>query len=369
MKFLNFPFQKNISILALGAESAGNFTAYKNGNIFLSDNLGDLLNEQNFFNYQKKLQEFIKKNKFKPDYIICDLHPFYQTTKLAQKLSKKYKIPLYPVQHHLAHIYAAYGESILYKKNFNKSSRFLGIASDGTGYGLDGKIWGGEVFLIDFKNIKRVGRLENQLMIGGDLAIKEPARMVISILFKFLDRKKIYSYISSCYSHKEFELLINQLEMKFNCVETSSTARVLDAIAFILGFIRNQRIYKHQPIEKLEKNSSKSYYKINPQIKYNKKEKLYIILTTPLFKFLLKNINKNKKKLATTAQIYLAKGFYLVSQKYYSTHNYLGGGMSKNKIISDFLIKRNFVINKKIPLGDAGISFGQLVYFLTNTGD
>ncbi|TAK95520.1 hypothetical protein EPO05_03985 [Patescibacteria group bacterium] len=212
--------------------------------------------------------------------------------------------------------------------------------------------------------------MENQLMIGGDLAVKEPARMLISILSKFLSKDEAYKYIKKFYPHNQFELLYNQLKQNFNCQETSSTGRVIDAISILLGFAKNERNYKHEPAILLERNSTKPYTDLKPVIgkSYELKDISYELLTTPLFEYLLKNISEDKKRLAATAQLYIAQGLYEITRKLQTKRSelYLSGGIANNKIISEYLISKGAIVNQKIPRGDAGISLGQIFYHLAN---
>ncbi len=275
-------------------------------------------------------------------------------------MAQKFKAEHIKIQHHLAHIFSAIGEKYI-------PNSFIGIACDGTGYGLDGKIWGGEVFKISNLKIDRIGHLENQIMIGGDLAVKEPARMLIGILSKFLNKKEVYNRVKKYYSKNKFEVLHNQFLQNFNCQETSSTGRILDAVSLLLGFCQNQRNYKHEPIGLLEKNSATPYLGIKPKIK--KVATGCCLPTTYLFEYLIKNLNKDKKRLAATAQLYIAEGLYEISQK--SKNNplnggqiFFAGGIANNKIISHYLKSKGAFISQKIPPGDAGISFGQIIYFL-----
>ena len=378
-----FPVKKNISILALGAESAGNFSAYsplpnhsplskggiQGGSVYLSPDFGDILEEKNWQNYKKAVLKYLKDKKISPKIILTDLHPLFKTTALGKELSKKFKAEFIQVQHHHAHIFSAIGDKIINSINYKLQAKSYCIAMDGTGLGTDGKIWGGEAFAISNKyKIQRVGHLENQILIGGDLPIQEPARMLIGILSKFLNKKEIYLIVKKYYNQNEFELLYNQLQQKFNCLETSSTGRVLDATSLLLGFCDNKRNYKHEPIDLLEKNSTTVYKDLKPKIIFNKKEKQHILLTTPLFKYLTENISKDKKRLAATAQIYIAQGLHKIitletkSQKPKAI--FISGGLANNKIISSFLESKGAYGAKKIPRGDAGLSFGQIIYYL-----
>ncbi|GBE16336.1 hydrogenase maturation protein hypF1 [bacterium BMS3Abin15] len=361
MNVFSVPIKSKEVVLALGPESVGNFSIYLKGKIYFSKNFGDLLDNKNFQKFKKTVLQHLKKNKIDPGVVLTDLHPLYKTTVLGNKLARKFKAKHVKIQHHLAHIFSAIGENMTQANNYKLPTTALGIACDGTGYGLDEKIWGGEIFRI--KDRKRIGHLENQVMIGGDLAVNEPARMLLSILNNFLEKDGVSKYLKKYYTKNQFELLYNQLQQKFNCQETSSTGRVLDAASVLLGFSKNKRSYKHGPIDLLEKNSTIPY-KIKPGIKNN------IIQTTPLFKYLIKNIHKDKKRLAATAQQYIVDGLYGITKKTNPKNIYFAGGMANNKIISSYLEFKGVITNKKIPRGDAGLSFGQTTYYLlANSGD
>jgi len=373
MIVFEIPFFIKKQLLAMGPESEGVFAFYRNKQIIVSDNFGDLIEENNFLTYKKEINKLLKK--FKPDIILTDLHPLYNSTIYGEELGRKLNLPVIKIQHHLAHIFSTLGEQILSIK-YQIPDRFFGIACDGTGYGLDGKIWGGEIFKLKIYDersqtiqIERVGHLENQILIGGDLAVKQPARMLISILSKFLKKKEIYSYLKKYYSQNEFELLFNQLKENFNCQEASSTARILDAVSILLDFCPNQRTFKHEPAFLLEKNSTLPYSDLKPEV-YLDKDNKYQLLTTPLFQYLIKNLNRDKKRLAATAQIYIAKGIWEILKKIRLNKTipiFFAGGISNNKIISQYLERQGVIINKIIPRGDAGISFGQIIYYLTNS--
>jgi hydrogenase maturation protein HypF len=373
MEEFNISSKNNQIILALGAESAGNFSIFKNGKIYFSEDFGDLSKDTNFKEYSRKLNEFLKKEKIKPGIILSDLHPLFRTTVLAEKLSKKYGAQYLPVQHHLAHIFSSVGDFMLTAKSEKLEDDFIGIACDGTGYGFDEKIWGGELFKFKISNLKfqtdRIGHLENQILLGGEIAIKEPARILISVFSKFLEKDEVYKHVKRYYSKQEFEVLYSQLQQNFNCLETSSTARILDAVSVLLGFSKNERLSKHGPVEILEKNSTTSY-EIKPQIIYDEREKMWVLQTTPLFEYLIKNLGKDKKRLAATAQKYIADGLVKIVNKLQTKEIYFAGGMANNRILSHILENVGIYTSKKIPRGDAGISVGQIFYYiLANSGD
>lgn len=365
--------ENNTNILALGAESSGNFSCCSKGVVFLSQDFGDLLDEKNWADYQKAVSSYLKKNKINPRIILTDLHPHYQTSVWGEKLAKKHKAKHIKIQHHSAHIFSAVGDRLMHNDILHSTpATFYGIAMDGTGYGKDGAIWGGEVLKISNFNfaisneiqLTRIGHLESQTLIGSDLAVSEPARMLISILNKFLSKNEIYTFIKKYYTQNEFELIYNQLRQNFNCMETSSTGRILDAISLFLGFCRNERKYKHEPIALLEANSTKPYIALKPKFHFSQNKQ--ILNTTFLFEYLVKNPQKDKHRLAATAQLYLAQGLYEIIKPTGCSDIFIAGGIANNKIISDYFISKDAYVSNKISCGDAGLSFGQIIYYLAN---
>ncbi|MEK7598261.1 MAG: hypothetical protein AAB487_00820 [Patescibacteria group bacterium] len=383
MESINFSANTHNCLLALGPESDGNFSVFYKGVIYRSESFGDLLSEENFQKLIQTVAKFLKNNRAKPNIILTDLHPLYRTTILGESLSKKYKANHIKVQHHIAHVFSAIGDKIVQEPGYGLQVTGYGIACDGTGYGLDRKIWGGELFKIKskkekVKSIERIGHLENQILIGGDLAVNEPARMLISILDKFMSKDKLYRLVKKYYSRNQFELLYNQLQQNFNCQETSSTGRILDAVSVLLGFSGNVRKYKHSPAILLEKNSTRPYKDLEPEIKritgYGLWVTGYGIMTTPLFEYLVKNINRDKRRLAATAQLYIAQGLYKVLKLEAKSSKlkagFFAGGIANNKIIASYLERKGVYSSKKISRGDAGVSFGQIVYYLlADSGD
>lgn len=358
------------TILSLGPESAGNFSVYVNGTVYSSEDYGDLLDDARFAQFQKAVLDFLTKEKIRPDVILTDLHPLYKTTAWGEELARKFKAIHKHIQHHYAHIFSAIGEEYIH--NQKPPSHFYGITLDGTGYGTDERIWGGEIFEIT-KNtakkytIKRIGQLENQTMIGGDLTIREPARMLISLLAKVKsDKNFVYSYVKKYYDQNHFELLWNQLQQNFNCQETSSTGRILDATSVLLGFAQNKRGYKHEPTILLEQNTDLPYKNLRPYITQSDGGS-FLLSTTALFDYLTKNIHKDKKRLSATAQLYIAHGLHEIIKKHdVSKHVYLSGGISTNKIISNYFAFTKMLQNEKstVARGDSGLSFGQIMYHL-----
>lgn len=338
----------NKQILALGAEMMNTFCACREGNATLSGHIGNTRSMETFEYSKKMLNKFLNFTKTKPNLLISDLHPRYNTSIYAEELSKKLNIPLIRVQHHLAHVYSVAAEHNL--------EDFAGIACDGLGFGSDGKIWGGEIFC----NSQRIGSLEEHVMLGGDSAVKNPSKMLMGILMKFLDESEVKKIMLKLkyYSNNEIDLLSKQYNEKFNCIETTSTGRVLDAASALLG-ICDKRTYDGEPAMMLEAFSSEPY-DLKPVIE---KKDRRILKTTPVFEYLIENIDKDKKRLAATVQRYIAEGLYEIADKYRKPIVF-SGGCAYNRIMTGYLVGKGVYVNEKVPAGDGGVSFGQVGYVL-----
>lgn len=324
-------------VLALGADSMNTFCLAKDGKAVLSEHIGALSNPETFARYRNEVDRFLAFYNFVPEKIICDLHPEYNSSAFAKELAEKFSAKLVRVQHHFAHAASCAEEHGL--------SDYVGIACDGAGYGTDGTIWGGEVVA----GKERIGHLEEQAMPGGDSAVVYPEKMLFGILRNFMDLKEI-SLLAKI-PQEECEVLGRQVAERFNCPATTSAGRVLDAASALLGFC-HVRTYDGRPAMLLEANSTKPL-EFSPKIRKN------VLLTTPLFEYLVENIDKEKGALAATAQKYIAEGLYKIASSCKKPVVF-SGGCAYNRIMAEFLVPHGVFVNEKVPAGDGGISFGQV---------
>ncbi|MGD1834869.1 MAG: carbamoyltransferase HypF, partial [Nitrososphaeraceae archaeon] len=308
-------------------------------------------------------------NQKEPSIFVCDQHPTLLTTKLAFDLSKKNKENslVYQVQHHHAHMLSLMAEYDL--------TDMIGIVCDGVGYGLEGQIWGGEIFqCYNATEFERIGHLNEQPMIGGDLATINPLRMVAGILLGQVDGIEKFLYtnlIHFPYSKRELEYIISAITSTRDYPMTTSTGRILDAVSSLLG-ICYKRTFEGEPAITLESRSSNGKdISIPPKIISNN-----ILDTTYLLKFIFENKDKYSiQDLAYSAQVYIAKGLasIAIDNALSSCIDVIGfsGGVSQNKIITKIIKKEvekngiKFLLHKNIPPGDGGISVGQ-AYFALN---
>ncbi len=293
-EYLPLPFKVDTpAALATGPELAATGAVLRRNRIFPTQHIGNVTNLETYdflkdalFHMKNLLQ--IKDSEI--EFIACDAHPAFITSKYAQELSKQYEIPLYPVQHHFAHVLGLMAEN-----KVQQEERIVGISTDGVGYGDDGNVWGGEILLCSYKGYKRFAHLEYHSMIGGDRCTKYPARMAASIILKSLgieDSLKIFERMALNkdleYGQTELQALVSQFKTADNRFPneniplSSSTGRIFDTVSYILG-ASNIKTYRGEPAMRLEALAAKGNpdnFKLN--IKYTKKNNMYIINTSDL---------------------------------------------------------------------------------------
>ena len=185
-EYLLLPFEIEIpAALATGPELTVTGAILRKNRIFLTQHIGNVSHLETYeflkdavFHMKNLLQ--VKDDEIK--FIACDAHPEFITTKFGKELSTQFKVPLYFIQHHFAHVLGLMAENKIVP-----DEKIIGISTDGVGYGDDGNVWGGEILSCSYRDYKRLGYLEYQPMIGGDRCTKYPARMVASILLKNLE--------------------------------------------------------------------------------------------------------------------------------------------------------------------------------------
>ena len=217
-------YQDERSILALGAHQKNAIAIYLNHQIIVSPYIGDLDNVASCALFEKVIETFEHFYNFKPDLIVCDKHPYYASTQWA----KKRALPLIQVQHHYAHILSTLFEHKL-------DDNVLGIAWDGTGYGDDGTIWGGEFFTCNAQSYARVAHFEPFLLLGGDASIKDIRRVLASILWDSEVREDADALLLDYFNAQELKSLKQLHTKKLNSPLCTSVGRIFDAVALLCG--------------------------------------------------------------------------------------------------------------------------------------
>jgi hydrogenase maturation protein HypF len=217
-------------ILAAGSELKNTFCITNKDYAFLSHHIGDMENYETLRSFEQGVEHFEKLFRVKPEAIAYDLHPNYLATRYALDRAEHENIPAIGVQHHHAHISACMAEHRL-----DGTHPVMGIAFDGTGYGEDGAIWGGEILIADYKSYQRRFHLEYFPLPGGDAAIKKPARTALALLWSLgLGWDESLLPVAE-FPEQDQAVLHAQLERKINTPMTSSMGRLFDAAAALAG--------------------------------------------------------------------------------------------------------------------------------------
>ena len=218
------------SILATGPELKNTFCLTRDKYAFLSHHIGDMENYETLLSYEEGVNHFERLFRIHPEAIAYDLHPNYLTTRYALQIAQAENLPSFSVQHHHGHVAACMADNGL-----DGSQPVIGLAFDGTGYGTDGAIWGGEILVANYKDFQRLFHLEYFPLPGGDSAIKRPARTALALLWSLgMDWEDWLPPVKElCF--EEREALRIQVERGLNIVSTSSMGRLFDAAASLAG--------------------------------------------------------------------------------------------------------------------------------------
>ena len=349
----------DLNVLAVGPELDVTFSIAKGDRVYPSQHIGNTNKPKTLMflrNAIENMERITKINEF--DVIACDMHPHFFTTRLAHELAEKYDAEVLPVQHHHAHTVAL--------ANDHGIEELISISADGVGYGSDGTSWGGEILYTDINSFERMAHLEPQLMPGGDVATRYPARMLASIL---KDDDLIGNYIDYFkYGEIEIRNIKKQIDAGINVGITTSTGRVLDSMAVALE-ICHERTYEGECSMKLE---SAAYYatkelEIPAVIEGNQ------LNTTEILREVVRLYQKGEKKadVAATGQIAVASGLSELALKSADKKKIqdIGatGGVFYNEAITDCVKNYvenngyNFIQHLNTCAGDGSVSLGQCI--------
>ena len=350
----------NKKILAFGAELNNAFTLTKEKKAFISQHIGNTTHYDTLLFFEDaidKLMTLLNMKMEEIELLVSDLHPQYDTTKLAERYSKETGIPLIKIQHHISHARAVLTE--------NKLEEGIAIVCDGTGYGLDGRSWGGEVFHVTENNEERIGHLKEYPLLGGDKAAKEPVRVLVSLL-----KDEDLSDYSSSYRYGLKGIDALKKLTKDEKIFSTSCGRLLDMFSVML-FSCNERTYEGEPAMKLESLAwNGNNLNIPIEIEAN-------VIQIEEFAKKIFDLRKRERRedLAKTVHVSLANAFSDIAIEEAKKDHLpiaFSGGVAYNKIFSDAIKKRvessdlNYVEHKLAPCGDGGVSFGQSLFAYKN---
>ncbi|MEM8898277.1 MAG: carbamoyltransferase HypF [Bacteroidota bacterium] len=341
------------NVLACGADLKSSFTFLHEGNVFISQYLGDLSYYETQQAFKQVLAHFQRVLGKQPTVILHDLHPQYSSTFLAGELAKELDIQAYAFQHHKAHFAAILGEHELLESN----EKVLGVIWDGTGYGEDGQIWGGEFFLYENKQMERVAQLNPFPILGGDKMAKEPRLSAFSLCPK----EEIIREKFSATELKIYDQLLQRAPQT-----TSSMGRFFDAVAALLGicFVQNyegEAAMKLQAAAEKFSGTSKAYEVLleNGQI-----------LATHLVDQILIDVRIGLavEEIALKFHLSLVEMVRLTAEYLRCEKIAFSGGVFQNALLVDLMIQQlgqdyTLHFHKQLSSNDENISFGQLMLY------
>jgi len=351
-------------VVGLGGELNNTSCILLDDKAFISQHIGDVENVETRAFLQEATNHLYNLTNCHAKIVVCDLHPKFTTTALAQEIAETDGSQLIQVQHHHAHAAALMAEHNL--------DEAVSVVCDGYGYGTNGEAWGGEILFCarESAEFKRLGHLEPQPMLGGDLASRYPLRVAVGMLAKTGEDVKLWLMQKSAhlpFGETEANLIIDQLSKGFGTVETTSCGRVLDAVAAVLG-ICYERSYEGEPAMKLESIglNGKDTLNLKPIVSEN------ILDTTTMLRAIFENRERLPiGDLAYSAHAYLAKGlaFLAVEKALALGVKDIGfsGGAAYNQILTKVMAEvveksgMRFLVHEAVPAGDGGVSFGQAV--------
>jgi len=350
-------------ILALGANQKVTLTLVFENSIVVSPHIGDLNSIDSNEYFLRTLQTLKRVYKFEPDVIVCDKHPKYETSRFAREyIEKNNSIELIEIQHHYAHALSCMAEYALDEK-------VLAFCFDGTGYGDDGTLWGGEVFVADTKSYKRIYNFKQMALLGGEVAIKEPKRVALSLLFACFNLEEILmmdTKLINSFNPQEIETLYKMYKRGINTPKSSSLGRVFDGVYALSGFVEPLG-YEGESGLILESLSAQSKTKLS----YKYKLQDGVIDYTEMVCEIVKENSKSKiaKKFINTITKIILEIVNINSH----LPVILSGGVFQNRVLVSQVTKelkklnRKYYIQSKIPINDGGISLGQAYFAIKNS--
>lgn len=362
---IHLPF-KSKQVLACGAEEKNTFCLTRDNYAFVSQHIGDMENLETLEHFGNTIELYQKLFRIKPEIIAHDMHPEYLPTKYAKEMAEREDLKLVPVQHHHAHIVSCLADN-------GVEGPAIGVALDGTGYGTDGHIWGGEFLIADYKKFTRMVHLEYLPLPGGATAIKKPYRTAIGYMMALgmkTDRKlPPFQQINE----EEVDIIKSQIEKKINTPLTSSMGRLFDAVAALIG-IRNVIQYEAQAAIDLETCASEAGdEKESYAFSIIEEAGVSIIKIRELMSAVIKDWQDRRPQAVIAARFHntvarmILESCLAISKKTGIKGVALSGGVFQNRLLSRktkaLVESAGFKVytHRQVPCNDGGISLGQAV--------
>lgn len=357
---LSFPLEK---ILACGGELKNTFCLTRGQYAFMSHHIGDLENLETLTSFEEGIEHFKRLFYIEPKAVAYDLHPDYLSTRYALSTPD---IPTIGVQHHHAHIVSAMAENGI-------EGDVLGVALDGTGFGLDGTVWGGEWMKANLRDFDRLAHLKRVPMPGGSMAIKEPWRMAMVYLSEAFGEqaKKLKIDFINRIDFQKWDILQKAIERRINTPWTSSMGRLFDAVSSLLS-VRDEVHYEGQAAIELERIADQI---VNEEYRFgiHKDEAPMVIDPAEMIRGIVRDltdrvsVSEISGKFHRTISRMIAQTCEILRSEGKLNRVVLSGGVFQNifllSLVTEELKRSGFEIftHHLVPPNDGGISLGQAV--------
>jgi hydrogenase maturation protein HypF len=349
-------------VLALGAHLKNAVALSVGHEAFVSQHIGDLETSEAHAAFRAIAADLPRLFEVTPEVVACDLHPDYLSTKYAAQLSAQLGAPLYPVQHHWAHVLSCMAENEV-------EFPALGVAWDGTGYGTDGTIWGGEFLLSKEDSFERVAHFRQFRLPGGEAAIKQPRRTALGVLFEMRGLKAIERSDLACvrdFAQSDLAVIRRMLVKGVQSPLTSSVGRLFDAVAAIAG-LRQQVSFEGQAAMEMEfamqSCVAESY---SFEIKSTAPSE---VDWRPMIEEILDDVQKGLELGVISAKFHnaLVEIIVAVARHVGQTRVVLTGGCFQNRFLTERSVQRLLeegfrpYWHQRVPTNDGGIALGQVM--------
>jgi hydrogenase maturation protein HypF len=370
--FVPFPLRLQrggTSVLACGAELKNTFCLTKGNFVFVSHHIGDLENFETMRSFEEGIALLKRLFQIEPEAMAHDLHPDYLSTRYALEQAGVTGVPTIGVQHHFAHALSCMAEHGL-------SGPALAVVMDGTGYGEDGTVWGGEFLRVTVGDYTRLGHLRTIPLPGGDKAAKEPWRMAAAYLERiFGSAEKADIPFVHGFDLSRWSLLQEAMQAGINAPLCSSTGRLFDAVSALLG-VREWVNYEGQAAIELEQMADPGEAGEYP-IEITEEDGIHILNPDPLIEAIVEAIKKGEAPATISARFHnaLARGILQMAlqmkERTGLSEVILSGGVFQNHLLMgtvyDLLEGEDFkvYIHHKVPPNDGGIALGQAFHAIS----
>ena len=409
-------------VLAVGAHLKNTIALSVGSQIFISQHIGDLETEQAHTAFRRVIADFEKLYEAQPQVVAADLHPDYLSTKFAREIVAQASSPAgcrgvpaagssppergrsanpqagglrgLGVQHHIAHVLSCMAENEL-------SPPALGVSWDGTGYGLDGTIWGGEFFIVTDQAVERIAHFRPFQLPGGDQAVKEPRRVALGLLYEMLgdavfERKDLAPV--AAFANIELAALKTMLAKKLNSPVTSSMGRLFDAVASLTGLRQTMRFEGQAAMElefALDGIETDETYELPmagceartaargdarptrvPSPALRTPNSALVLDWSPMVEAILADLKAGISIGKISARFHNALGDAIVAVARHAGQNriVLSGGCFQNRYLTERAVRRlqaggfRPYWHQRVPPNDGGIALGQVIAALRTSG-